>query len=248
MSGFIRTQKQLADHLRDPLQHQPPENIEDRRLKIYRDLIYRNIEGFLSGGFPILRSILADDYWHDMVRDFVAHHRSHSPYFLEISQEFLAYLREERKPHSDDPAFMQELAHYEWVELALDVSEERLPVSGSEVLTEDLLTQHPVVSPLAWCLSYQYPVHLLGPNFQPEEAPSEATFLIVYRNRQDEVQFMASNALTVHLLNLLNGDESLSGEQALLQLAEELGHPNPSELVKNGLNLLSKLQYCDIIF
>ena len=65
-----------------------------------------------------------------MVRDFFSQHKSHSPYFLEISQEFLAYLQNERTPQPEDPAGMLELAHYEWVELALTVSEDTIEMEN----------------------------------------------------------------------------------------------------------------------
>lgn len=247
-TNFRQTQKQFSDYLRDPDVNTAPADIEPRRMKIYQDLIFKNVEGFLSGGFPILRSLYNDRDWNALARDFIRSHESHSPYFLEISQEFLKYLQQERGDHDCDPAFLLELAHYEWVELALDVSEEILPVTGDEVLTTDLRTQRPVVSPLVWSLSYQYPVHQLGPEYQPDQAPDQPTFLLVYRDRDDCVQFMVSNALTVRLLNLLEGDESLTGEQALLQLAAEMNHPAPQDLVQMGCELLLKLQRCDIIF
>ncbi|MGH1371182.1 MAG: HvfC family RiPP maturation protein [Cellvibrionaceae bacterium] len=247
-TDFRQTQKQFANFLRDPEVNPAPADIEARRMKIYQDLIFKNIEGFLSGGFPILRSLYNESDWNALARDFIRGHESHSPYFLEISQEFLKYLQQERGPHDCDPAFLQELAHYEWVELALDVSEETLPVTGDQVLTEDLLAQQPLVSPLVWSLSYQYPVHQLGPEYQPLQPPEQPTFLLVYRDRHDSVQFMVSNALTVRLLNLLEGDESLTGEQALRQLAAEMNHPAPDDLVKMGLDLLIKLQKCDIVF
>jgi len=245
---FQQTQKQFADHLRDPEVNPAPADVEPRRMKIYQDLIFKNVEGFLSGGFPILRSLYFEADWNALARDFIRNHQSHSPYFLEISQEFLKYLQEEREDHDCDPAFLLELAHYEWVELALDVSEEVLPVQGDEILTSDLLTQHPIVSPLVWSLSYQFPVHQLGPDYQPAQPPEQPTFILVYRDRDDSVQFMVSNALTVRLLNLLESDDFLTGERALLQLADEMNHPEPQELVKMGYELLVKLQKCDIIF
>lgn len=247
-ASFIQTQQQFANHLRDPEMNPAPADVEPRRMKIYENLIFKNIEGFLSGGFPILRSLYEEQDWLQLVRDFIIQHESHSPYFLEISQEFLKFLQEEYRPRDGDPAFMLELAHYEWVELALDVSEEELPVSGEEVLTQDLLKQCPKVSPLAWALSYQYPVHQIGPQFRPEQPPEQPTFLLVYRDRQDKVQFMASNALTVRLLNLLEADEEMTGEQVLLELAQEMAHPDPQALTKMGHELLVKLQKCDIIF
>jgi len=115
IASFQKTQYDFAAHLRDPDLNPVPTDMEDRRMKIYRDLVYNNIETFISSGFPILRSVIADETWHEMIRDFVSHHQSHTPYFLEISQEFLRYLQEERKEHDSDPGFMLELAHYEWV-------------------------------------------------------------------------------------------------------------------------------------
>ena len=241
---FQQVQTQFAAHVRDPEQNPAPAAVEDRRMKIYRDLIYNNIEGFLSGGFPILRQIFSEDAWHAMVRDFVAHHQSHTPYFLEISQEFLRYLQEERQAEAGDPPFLLELAHYEWVELALDVAQEGFPEVSNQA---DVLEGHPLVSPLAWCLSYQYPVHHLGPDFQPQEPPEQPTCLVVYRNRDDKVAFMEANGLTLNLLQLLSSDTSLSGRQALLQIAQEIQHPAPDQLLAFGRELLEQLLALDIL-
>ena len=108
---FKKHQYAFTAHLRDPEQNPAPEGIEDRRIGIYRTLLYNNVEGFIANGFPVLRSIYSDDDWHHMVRDFFAHHQSTSPYFLEISQEFLDYLQSERQPHAEDPPGLLELAH-----------------------------------------------------------------------------------------------------------------------------------------
>ena len=89
---FRDTQLQFAAHIRHPEQNPPPPDIEDRRLAIYRDLFYNNIQSFLASGFPVLKSILEQAHWHSMVRDFIYRHQSHSPYFLKISEEFLSYL------------------------------------------------------------------------------------------------------------------------------------------------------------
>lgn len=241
--AFKAAQYQFAAHLRDPDANPAPADVEQRRMAIYSNLIYKNIEGFVSGAFPVLRQLLDDEQWHAMVRDFVSRHISHSPYFLEISQEFLKYLQEERQPQPHDPPFLLELAHYEWVELALDVSQEQLPVSLESV---DYLEAEPRVSPLAWCLSYQYPVHLIGPDYQPRQPPEQPTFLIVYRDRSDCVKFMESNAVTVRLLSVL--EEQLSGRQALQQLAAEMQHPEPQQLIAAGEGLLQKLHRADILY
>ncbi len=244
--SFQQTQYEFTAHLRDPENNPAPEGIEDRRLGIYRDLLFNNIESFLSGGFPVIRSIYSDENWHRMVRDFFAHHKSHSPYFLEISQEFLTYLQDEREPQAEDPAGLLELAHYEWVELALSVSDEVIDMNNIDA-NGDLLTAHPVLSPLAWALAYQFPVHQMGPDNLPEQTGEQPNYLVVYRNRNDEVKFMEINPVTARLIHLLQEDETLSGQQALQQITQEMNHPNPDIVMQGGLSALQELQQYGII-
>lgn len=238
-------QQSLTDHLRRPEDHEGPTGIEDRRLGIYRDLIYNNIEGFIAGGFPVLREILSDSHWHAMVRDFVAQHKSQSPYFLEISQEFLLYLQNERRPDIGDPPFMLELAHYEWVELALDVALGELP--PKPLASAGLLDSCIEVSELLWCLNYQYPVHRLGPDYQPSEPPPEPTFLLVYRNRSDTVEFIHSNAVTVHLLQKLQAVPSL-GRAVLAQLAVDIKFTDVDRFIELGESILLELYDKDVLW
>lgn len=241
-----QVERQLAAHIRNPANCAGPEGMEQRRLKIYRDLFYNNIENFISNGFPVLRSLYADEPWHSMVRDFMVNHHCHSPYFLEISQEFLLYLHNVRKPQSVDPVFIKELAHYEWVELALDVAPDDL--DDIQVDREgDLLQGLVVVSPLAWSLAYPYPVHKIGKDFQPQQPGDEATYIVVYRNRKDRVGFMEINAITARLLELLQAETPGSGQQALELIADEMQHPNPSLIVAGGLEILQQLRAAEII-
>lgn len=213
-----KAQFAMANFLRNPQSVPAPEGIEPRRLKIYQGLVYNNIEGFISSGFPVLRSLYADASWHDLVGDFIDCHRCHTPYFLEISQEFLRYLTQDRKDNPVDPPFLAELAHYEWVELALDVSEQSIDNMKCVQLP---LQEVVVLSPLAWLLSYHFPVHKIGQGFQPDE-PGEPTFLVVYRNRDDEVRFMELNSATARLLELLRDNTSATGSEVLSRLAGEL--------------------------
>lgn len=243
MNSFQQAQLEFTRHLRSPDQCPVPDAIDARRMGIYRDLIYNNIEGFISGAFPVLRSLLADVHWHEMVRDFIARHRCRTPYFLEISQEFLHYLMDERGKVEGDPPFILELAHYEWIELALDIAQADIPAPG--VWPNDVLLSKPQVSPLVACLTYQYPVHNIGPGFQPSYL--EPSHLVVYRNRDDQVKFMAANALTHRLLHLLQQPDVGNLEQVLGQIAQELQHPNPAQLLDDGVKLVEALAHLSII-
>lgn len=218
MSALLEAQLGMARYLRDPGPHNAPAGIEERRLKVYRELVYNNIEGFISSGFPVLHSLYSADEWRQLVRQFVAVHRCRTPYFLEISQEFIRFLTEDFEPRDCDPAFIAELAHYEWVELALDVSEETPPPPPQDLSP---LASIPTWSPVAWLLSYAWPVHRIGASFRPDTV--EPTFLLVYRNREEEVGFMELNPATARLAELLRDNTGLTAGAVLEQLAQELG-------------------------
>ena len=118
----------LAAHIRDPDRVEPPAGVEERRLKIYRELFFNNVESLLAGNFPVLRRVYGDDGWRTLVRAFYRDHDCHTPLFTELAREFLRYLDERAAGEAgrDDPPWLRELAHYEWVELALQISEARL--------------------------------------------------------------------------------------------------------------------------
>lgn len=242
--AFQRLQYQFTAHLRDPAQHPAPAGIEDRRMGIYRELLYNNIEGFLSRGFPVLRSLYAERDWHALAHDFFARHTSHTPLFYRIAEEFLAYLQHERAPTPGDPPFLLELAHYEWVEVAVGIDPALLPACDTD---GDLLELAPVLSPLARHLAYRYPVHKICPDFQPSEPPEQATYLVVVRDREDRVGFVELNPVTSRLLKLIEQRPERSGRQQLQALAEELRHPDPNALITHGRAMLEQLHNQSIL-
>ncbi len=244
--SFKDWQYAFTSHIRDPDMVPPPEGIEPRRIRIYSELFYNNVEGFISSGFPVLRSLYNDEDWHKLVKHFFKHHRNQTPYFLEVSQEFLDYLQNERGEREEDYPFMLELAHYEWVELALSVDETEIDMTAIDV-DGDLLEGHPLISPLAWPLSYQYPVHKISEDFIPDAPGEQPTHLVIYRDRDDEVRFMELNPVTARLLYLLDEDDKLTGRAALQQIASELSHPNPDVVIDGGLATLRELLDRDIV-
>jgi hypothetical protein len=244
--SFQHVQYQFAAHLRDPERNAPPPELEERRLKIYRELFYNNIEDFIAKAFPVLRRISSDVVWHARVRDFYARHRCHEPQFYRIAEEFLRFLDSERGAHADDPPFIRELCHYERVELDLAVAEEEL-TPGLADPNGDLLDGRPFISPLAVTLAYDYPVHRIGPDFQPTEPGPQPTYLIVNRDRGDAIKFMEINAVTARLIDLLESDSYSTGRQLLTQIAIELQHPKPHEVVAAGGAVLKDLRRRDIV-
>jgi hypothetical protein len=243
---FKSLQYAFTAHIRDPENSPAPEGIEDRRINIYRNLFYNNIEGFVSSGFPVLRTLYSDDDWHAMIRSFFSKHKCHTPYFLEIAQEFIDYLQNEHEMRECDYPFLLELAHYEWVELAIEIDDTENDLTNVQV-DGDLLTGHPQISALAWPLSYQFEVHKIAPEYLPEAPLAQGCHLIVYRDVDDEVRFMEINAVTARLLFLLNEDTNMTGQAALEQIAAELQHPSPEAVINGGLQTLRELKDRNII-
>ena len=87
---------------------------------------------------------------------------------------------------------------------------------------------------------------MIGPEFQPAADQAVATHLIVYRDRDMKIGFLETNAVTSRLLELFR-EESLTGREGLLKLAQELNHPNPDALQQFGLDLLLQLRRKEII-
>lgn len=239
----VDIQRAFAAHLRDPAQ-QPYAVDDERRLQIYRDLFYNNVEDCLSSAFPVLRSLSTDAVWHARVRAFYAGHASPAPQFHHLPEQFLRYL-EARDVHPDDPPYLGELAHYEWVELALSVSPEELP-TGIDV-AGDLIDRVPVLSPLAWLLAYDWPVHRIGRDFVPDAPGATPTYLVVNRDRDDRVRFLEINAVTARLMQLIEATPAATGRELLSRLAAELGMSDIDAVMAEGQRMLAQLAARDIV-
>ena len=245
MAELREQQFVLARHVRDPSRNAPPPGlegrpIEDRRIAIYRDLFYNSIESLLAGNFPVIRKTLGDSRWHALVRAFYADHRCRTPLFTEIGREFIQFL-EQREPdrhEGDIPAWLHELAHYEWVELALQIAEDDQPPHDPD---GNLLAGKPVASPLAWALAYCWPVSRIGPEFQPDRAPDAPTLLLVRRDAAGDVHFSELSPLVYRLLQLLDDDATASGRTALEALAAEAGATDIPAFIADGTAMLQRL-------
>ncbi len=245
--GFQKKQYEFAAHIRDPEHVAAPAAIEDRRMAIYRELFFNNLNKLLGGTFPVLKKIYKEAGWKRLVREFMVHHQAQTPYFLEISKEFIAFLQDEYELQSADPPFLLELAHYEWAELALSVSDDADDMSIVDP-DGDLLAAVPCKSVLAWSLAYRFPVHRIEPTYQPTEPGDQPTFIAIYRKADDELGFMELNPVTARLLELIeHNDGNQSGRDLLLQLATEINYSEPEALVTHGAGALREMRAVGIL-
>ncbi|NOU49618.1 DUF2063 domain-containing protein [Pseudoalteromonas sp. JBTF-M23] len=216
--SFSDVQNTFMAHIRDPQNVVAPSDIEDRRLSIYRELFFNNIEGFVSSAFPVLKSLYDEADWLLIVRQFFSNHHCKTPYFLEISQEFLQFLQLEYELTPSDPCFMLELAHYEWVELDVAVCQS----CDDYVLVEDLSTQPLFFKDTARNLSYQFPVHQISPEFFPTQPSEQPHYFVVYRDTAEEVAFLSSNPMTAMLLQIIEQSPGIFFADLTAQIHHQL--------------------------
>lgn len=114
-------------------------------------------------------------------------------------------------------------------------------------IEQSLLEGHPVVSPLAWLLTYAWPVHQIQPEFLPEKPADQPVCLIVYRDSDDNVQFTEVNLVTAKLLQQLELNIESSGAEILKSIAAELGYDEPEPILNSGLEILEGLKEKGII-
>lgn len=243
MKSFQKRQLAFTHYLRTKDAAEKTGVPEQREKSIYRDLVFKNISRLIGDSFPITRNIIADADWQIIIQDFIATHCSKTPFFLEVCQEFLAYLIDERQPLATDHPIMLELAHFEWIQLALDISDAELPAQHNFVPTE---TSEWQASPLALGLSYSYPVHLTDECNIPDKV--NPTHLIVYRDREDHVNLLVTDALHLRIMQLLHEHQSINCPLLHQILSKELHDHQPIIKRSELLLILCELAKQEIIF
>ena len=195
-------------------------------------MFFNNIEGFISGGFPVLKDLLTREQWTILVRDFFITHTCSSPYFLKISEEFLDYL-----PNSTLdflPEFSYQLAHWEWMELHADVYQ----TTESNQAPNQLSLNHQVLSMIesAWCQAYEFPVHTVSADNLPEQ---KATYLMIYRNHELDVGFNELNPLSALLFESLRNNTQQSTENILKDIAQKI-NIDESTVINGGQQIITQ--------
>ena len=215
---FTDTQARFATAMRDPRQGKPLSGVA-----LYHSLLVNNLSEVLRPCFPVLLSFLNRDLWYDLVRDFLREHCAQTALFYEVPAEFVQYVAS-RKSESLPYPFFAELAHYEWMELALEVAEDPQSTSSISHCKMDEVVH---TSAVALLCQYEYPVHQISANYLPSEAPKESTWILMYRDTSDVVRFIHYNRLSARLWQLLN-TASMTGKQAVHMLQEEMQTSNAS--------------------
>jgi hypothetical protein len=207
-------QHAFTAHLRDP-QAVPHRPAGITPVAVYQRLLFNNLLGLLSNGFPVCVRLLGEPAWSALVRHYFATHRCQTPLFTELAAEFVQWLQAAAAAASGAGRTGP-----------LRVGGNRaVPAAGRAAAARgdvDPLRVPLQRSPLAWPLLYQWPVHRLGAEDAPEP-PAEPTGLLVRREADGEVRFAALSPLAVYLLSSIGEQPGLEGQAYLQQLATAHG-------------------------
>lgn len=243
--GFADYQAAFAARIRDPRGAPRPPGAPARRMRVYEELLFNNLEGFLLACYPITRRLLGARAWKRTVRRFFAEHRCHSPLFRDIPQGFLDWLAPRQAELFPALPFLAEFMHYEWLELAVSIAPDE-PDPAAIDPAGDLLDGRPALHPGARLACYRYPVHRIGPRFKPAAPDGQAWCYLLHRDAHDTVRFTALNPATARLVELIQtqqiATQPLTGRAALARIATELDHPDPDALAAAGHPLLEQLR------
>lgn len=232
MLDFQRYQLAFTAHIRNPIANRKPAKVKDERMAIYREIVFNNLFGSVSACFPICQQVLGKRAWQKLVRQFFGDYQAATPIFREIPHEFLQFL----KTDNNLPRYFKQLAHYEWVELAVNTMPSE-PASLSE--KTDLLNEKPVLTPANMLLEYDYAVHKITK--KNSAITEEKNYFLVFRNAENQVKFIELNAMTFQLLKFIDKNDH-TGKQALLRLAETLNYFKVDAIIEFGAQILGDLQ------
>ncbi len=240
MMAFQAVQRQFLAHLRNPGQLPLPTGFAPQGVALYTDLLFNKFNDSLTTCFPVTHSILGETDWLRLLKEFIAEHRCLSPYYRQIPDEFIRYLQTGWVNHTGLP-YLLELAHFEWVELILAITDVD-PVVQYESAVNDWLACRPVFAPVLQLLNYAYPVQCINENYQATTPPEQATHILGFRDKDDAVQFIELNPATARLVEILQDtDDTYTVGEAIQQIAAELQHPEPSTLFAFGVATLANL-------
>lgn len=234
-------QMAFTRHIRDPENVRPPEGVSERGMVVYSEIVFNNIESSVAACFPVLKKVLGEEVWLKLVRDFFIHQPCNTPIFREIPEAFLDYINRA----NDLPPYVQDLAHYEWVELYLAYADKKINWAKIDV-DADLLDAPLAFAPAMALLSYDYPVHQISPEAIPQFPLKTPVNLLVFRDADDVVRFIELNQMTANLIEDLQ-DGQLTVRQALIGLASAMKFGDLNAMLNFGLDVLQDLKSQGVI-
>lgn len=229
---LAKFQAQFGDYLRKQTHNREDETLVPQRVgQLYQELIYNSVANFPKQCFVICQAMLGDEF-DALCREFFRQERLHSPYFPDINRDFVAFI-EAKVEAGVLPAFFADLAHFEWIELAVDL----LPDAAANAIF--MHRARPIaLNPTLQNLRYDYAVQAIDVETQPQEIYAEESYLVMYRNLDSVISTLQTNALTFLLIEFIqNAAKQLADDESGVQYASVsalLGEFLPSVGLQNS--------------
>ena len=207
--------------------------VPERVGRLYQELIFNSVANFPQQCFPICKRLLGEQF-DTLCRAFFQDYPLHSPYFTQINQDFVRFL--ESQPSL--PEGVAELAHYEWVELLVDIDSDKKPIV---VLASD--EGDIALNPSLQNLHYGHAVHLMTPMSDLADLKACETFLLMYRRSDDSVETMQTNALTHLLIEFMQHSDVVyaSADELLMTFLASIGGEMNASMTAFFAELLDEL-------
>lgn len=196
-------------------------------IAIYKSLVLSSIKSLLTSIYPLSYKFLGE-FWNDLVLGYIEDYPSDSAVFNRAAAKFPEYLAAEKtKSKFSYPAYLAELALYEWLELEIYHYAEELEDSSSEGLKDSLK-----LCPAYIVCNFSFPVteitQLLH-NAQLEEllnAQLEPKLeqVLIYRDEESgSVHFLKLAATTAFAIEMI--EEGLGIDEIAQELLTRLKLP-----------------------
>ena len=241
---FKQVQQSFIDYIRDP-EKPLPAGVPRERMQVYRELFFNNVMGFVSNAFPVLKSVYSEKDWQALVQAFFSQHDCQSPIFIDIAGEFLHFLQQEYQPKDNDPPFMLELAHYEWLELVVAVAQQK---SDEQPILAEQISHIPLcLAATARVAQYHFPVQHIRQDYRPEKVLDTPVFFCLYQEKDGEVCFLQLTPLSAQVLAYIVERGKVMFNDILKWLTTTYPQMAQEVLAKGCLDLLEQLAIKGIV-
>ena len=210
MSSLKEQQDIFAEYVLKRKMTLPP-YLDEKRVLVYRNIIFGNIERLISSSFPILKSFFQEENWQQLIQGFILDYQCQTPYFADIAFEFYCFFQQQKKYHRD---ILYAILDYEYSLLALNLQKASLEkMIDIEHFSNVFQFKLYEVSQLKF---YHYPVNALSSNDVTQS--EQDTWLLLYRHHSTyETECLELNALTYQLLSIIKQFQSINFEELVSQ-------------------------------
>lgn len=236
MSDYVTQLNDFSSLIRNPSENH---HLDNDKISLYHSLVKKNLDSVISPCFPVLKQIIPKEIWKRLISELLAQHQLNTPLFYKAPLFLVNLLNNHPLPNYP---FAASLAHYEWIELELellDVScKQEKSTYDREIYCYPLkLSEH------ARLLRYDYDVHNICNEYIP--TTKSCTYLIVYV-LHGEIQFTKISEINYQLLTYLF-NEKVSAKETVAEICKVNPDVQKDSLTHEIHSLLNLLYYEGVI-